>query len=124
VNDLAHARLGLSVELVAAVGADPRPERRAEGRDKDSWQDDDRATWPAAAWIVDARTLDAYGTNCTPVADRKFGPGHYLRPNFFQPNRCKNVLVEGVHIRRSPMWEINPVMCTNVTVRGLDIGTP
>jgi hypothetical protein len=41
---------------VAAVGADPRPERRARDRDKDSWQDDDRATWPAAAWIVDART--------------------------------------------------------------------
>ncbi len=41
---------------VAAVGADPRPERRARDRAKDSWQDDDRATWPAAAWIVDART--------------------------------------------------------------------
>jgi len=41
---------------VAAVGADPRPERRVGARDKDSWQDDDRATWPAAAWIVDART--------------------------------------------------------------------
>ena len=40
---------------ITAVGADPRPERR-ERRDKDTWQDDDRATWPAAAWIVDART--------------------------------------------------------------------
>jgi len=40
---------------IAAVGADPRPERR-ERRDKDTWQDDDIATWPAAAWIVDART--------------------------------------------------------------------
>jgi len=41
---------------IAAVGADPRPEREARGRDKDSWQDDDRSTWPAAAWIIDART--------------------------------------------------------------------
>jgi hypothetical protein len=40
---------------IAAVGADPRPERR-ERRDKGTWQDDDVATWPAAAWIVDART--------------------------------------------------------------------
>jgi unsaturated rhamnogalacturonyl hydrolase len=71
--------------------------------------------------LVDARALDAFGTKQTPVAERVFGPGHFLRPNFFQPYRCKNILVEGVHIRRSPMWEINPVLCTNVTVRGLDI---
>ena len=31
-----------------------------------------------------------------PVAQRVFGPGHYLRPMFIQPYRCTNVLVEGV----------------------------
>ena len=56
-----------------------------------------------------------------PVEQRRFGEGDYLRPNFIQFNRCRNVLVEGVHIRRSPMWEINPVLCTNVIVRGVDI---
>ena len=43
---------------VAAVGADPRPERGFRNRDKDTWQDDDRTTWPAAAWIIDARTRE------------------------------------------------------------------
>jgi polygalacturonase len=56
-----------------------------------------------------------------PVEQRRFGEGDYLRPNFIQFNRCRNVMVEGVHIRRSPMWEVNPVLCTNVIVRGLDI---
>ena len=56
-----------------------------------------------------------------PVAQRRFGEGDDLRPNFIQFNRCRNVLIEGVHIRRSPMWEINPVLCTNVVVRGVDI---
>jgi polygalacturonase len=56
-----------------------------------------------------------------PVEQRRFGEGDYLRPNFIQFNRCRNVLIEGVRIRRSPMWEINPVLCTNVIVRGLDI---
>lgn len=56
-----------------------------------------------------------------PVEQRQFGVGDYLRPNFIQFNRCRNVLIEGVHIRRSPMWEIHPVLCTNVTVRGVDI---
>ncbi len=56
-----------------------------------------------------------------PVEQRRFGQGDYLRPNFIQFNRCRNVLIEGVHIRRSPMWEIDPVLCTNVIVRGVDI---
>jgi polygalacturonase len=59
--------------------------------------------------------------NNTPVAERIFGDGSYLRPAFIQPYRCKNVLIEGVRIRRSPMWEINPVLCTNAIVRGVNI---
>ena len=58
-----------------------------------------------------------------PVAERVYGPGHYLRPNFIQPYLCENILVEGVKIVRSPMWEVNPVLCRNVTVRGLTIVT-
>ena len=33
------------------------------------------------------------------------------------------MLIEGVRIRRSPMWEIHPVLCTNVIVRGVKIDT-
>jgi unsaturated rhamnogalacturonyl hydrolase len=58
-----------------------------------------------------------------PVAERKFGEGDYLRPSFIQPYNCSKVLIEGVRIRRSPMWEIHPVLCTNVTVRGVNIVT-
>jgi unsaturated rhamnogalacturonyl hydrolase len=56
-----------------------------------------------------------------PVAERVFGSGHYLRPSFIQFYRCRNVLVEGVTIRDSPMWEIHPVLSTNVTVRGVTV---
>jgi polygalacturonase len=56
-----------------------------------------------------------------PVDQRRFGEGGKLRPDFIEFNRCANVLVEGVKIRRSPMWEIHPLLCTNVTVRGVDI---
>jgi polygalacturonase/lysophospholipase L1-like esterase len=58
-----------------------------------------------------------------PVSGRVFGDGHYLRPQFIQPYRCENVLVEGVAIINSPMWEINPVLCTNVTVRGVRVSS-
>ncbi len=58
-----------------------------------------------------------------PVEQRVYGDGDFLRPSFIQPYRCRNVLIEGVRIRRSPMWEVHPVLCTNVIVRGLDIVT-
>jgi polygalacturonase len=56
-----------------------------------------------------------------PVARRLFADGSYLRPQFIQPYRCRNVLIEDVAIVNSPMWEIHPVLCTNVTVRGVRI---
>jgi polygalacturonase len=55
------------------------------------------------------------------VKDRQFGEGSYLRPNFIQPCRSRNILIEGVTIVNSPMWEINPVLCTNVTVRNIKV---
>src|SRR5687767_11939121 len=40
---------------IQAVGAEPWPDR-LRTRDDEHWQDDEQTTWPAAAWILDART--------------------------------------------------------------------
>ncbi|HEV2672109.1 MAG TPA: hypothetical protein VGU74_13525 [Gemmatimonadales bacterium] len=40
---------------ITAVGAEAWPDR-LQSRDKADWQDDEQTTWPAAAWILDART--------------------------------------------------------------------
>ena len=40
---------------IKAVGAEPWPDR-LRTRDDKNWQDDEQTTWPAAAWILDART--------------------------------------------------------------------
>ncbi len=64
------------------------------------------------------RRLFEQGEKDVPVGERVFGEESYLRPNFVQFYRCRNVLVEGVVVRNSPMWQIHPVLCTNVTVRG------
>jgi polygalacturonase len=58
-----------------------------------------------------------------PVEQRVFGKGSYLRPNFIQPYKCKNVLIEGVKIINSPMWEVHPVLCENVTVNKVSIAS-
>jgi polygalacturonase len=59
------------------------------------------------------------GDNDVPVSERIFGEGSFLRPNFIQFYRCRNILIEGVAVHNSPMWQIHPVLCTNVTVRGV-----
>ncbi len=56
-----------------------------------------------------------------PVSQRIFGEAHYLRPNFIQPYKCKNILIDGITVKRSPMWEIHPVLCENVTVRNVTV---
>jgi len=58
-----------------------------------------------------------------PVEQRVFGKGGYLRPNFIQPYKCKNVLIEGVKVINSPMWEVHPVLCENVTVNKVSIAS-
>ena len=65
--------------------------------------------------------LRQMGEDGVPAAERVFGDGHYLRPNFVQPYRCKNVLIEGVTFTNSPMWILNPVLCENVTIRGVTV---
>ena len=72
---------------------------------------------------ADVKALNVMSEQGVPVEQRVFGAGHYLRPNFIQPYRSRNVLIEGLTILRSPMWEIHPVLSTNVTVRDLKIDT-
>jgi polygalacturonase len=67
--------------------------------------------------------LFAMGEMNVPVEKRTFGEESCLRPNFIQPCHSRNVLIEGVTIVNSPMWEINPVLCGNVTVRGVKISS-
>ena len=48
--------LDVPLELrITAVGAEPWPDRLRE-LDEDEWQDDEQTTWPAAAWILNAKT--------------------------------------------------------------------
>lgn len=71
----------------------------------------------------DRPKLFALAEHNVPVNERVFGDGHYLRPQFIQPYRCENVLIDGVTIKNSPMWEIHPVLCRNVIVRKVNISS-
>lgn len=87
------------------------------------WKGQERRGWkPGDPHQADARTkLFEMAEAGVPVEQREFADGSYLRPQFIQPYRSRNILIEGVTLLRSPMWEINPVLCNNVTVRGVTI---
>jgi polygalacturonase len=57
----------------------------------------------------------------TDPATRVFGEGSYLRPNFIQLYKCKNILLSGIKMINSPMWNVNPVLSENITIDHLKI---
>ncbi|MBX2857741.1 MAG: glycoside hydrolase family 28 protein [Cellvibrionaceae bacterium] len=59
--------------------------------------------------------------NGVPPQQRFYAEGAYLRPPFVQPYKCENVLIEDVRIIGAPFWLLNPVLCTNVTIRGVHL---
>lgn len=74
-----------------------------------------------APQLADRNRLFQQGEDGVPVANRVYGQGHFLRPSFIEPYRCRNVLIEGVTIRNAPFWVMHPTLCTNVTVRGVKV---
>jgi polygalacturonase len=83
----------------------------------------DGSNWLAWGKVSARKQLAQMAEKNVPVEKRQFGINDHLRPNFIQFVRCQNVLIEGVKIRRSPMWEIHPLLCSNVTVRGVEISS-
>lgn len=85
-----------------------------------TYNPDGTTTSPSSA---DAKVLRQQTDDGVAFEERIFGEGHYLRPNFYQVINCTNVLVEGVTFKNSPMWIMNPVLCTNFTARGVTVDT-
>jgi unsaturated rhamnogalacturonyl hydrolase len=86
-----------------------------KGRPRDGWQPGMDSQDKARAELF--RLAEAG----VPPEKRIFGQGSGLRPQFIQPYRSRNVLIEGVTVRNSPMWHLNPVLCENVIIRGVTV---
>ncbi|MEH6657500.1 glycoside hydrolase family 28 protein [Leeuwenhoekiella marinoflava] len=57
--------------------------------------------------------------NQTPVTARKFGKGHYLRPQLVQFFDSKKILIEGVKFENSPFWCVHLLRSTDITIDGI-----
>jgi polygalacturonase len=71
------------------------------------------------------KLLYEMGMQNVPVQERVFDGtgGRILRPAFFQPMRCRNILVEGVTFLYGAFWTITPTYCENIIVRNVKITT-
>lgn len=48
----------------------------------------------------------------------------FFRPPFIQFYECKNIHIEGVTIKNSPFWTINPEFCDNIVIHGVTVSNP
>lgn len=48
----------------------------------------------------------------------------FLRPNLLVLTSCKRVLIEDVTIQNSAAWNVHPLMCEDLTMRGVSVRNP
>lgn len=60
-----------------------------------------------------------YNHEQTPVEERLFGEGHYLRPHLIQFYECERITLERVFITNAPFWCIHLLKSKNIICDGL-----
>ena len=63
------------------------------------------------------------GIEIYPYYERSMA-GKFFRPPFIQFFNCSNIRIEGITIKNSPFWTVNPVMCDNVVIDGITVINP
>ena len=72
---------------------------------------------------INLPTLRKMNEAQVPVSERVFGDGHHIRPSFFEPFECENVLLKGVTITNAPFWVIHPLKCNYVRIDGVTVNS-
>ncbi len=65
--------------------------------------------------------LMEWNENGVKLDERRLGSNWGMRPQLVNPVKCKNVLIEDVTMLRSAFWVMHPLLCQNVTVRGVKV---
>lgn len=99
---------GNNVENVAITGSGI-----IDGEAKDTW-----IKWKPLEKKGQQLSRDMNHKN-TPIKERIFGEGYYLRPQLIQFINSKNILIEDVQIEDSPFWCVHLLRSKSITVRGV-----
>jgi polygalacturonase len=74
--------------------------------------------------ITGRGTIDGRGEMWWKLRREVEPTAHIQRPRLIRLVDCRNVLIEGITVTRSPSWTINPVACENVTVHKVTVKNP
>jgi polygalacturonase len=95
------------------------------GADRTNWWPMSAKGWGYEPGMVSQRTgrpkLLQWAEDNVPVEERRLTPNDGMRPQLVNFYKCENVLIEDLTLLRSPFWVVHPLMCKNLTVRGLHI---
>ncbi len=88
-----------------------------------TWTGVDRFGWKEGMYNQrkSRAMLQEWAENGTPVSQRVFTRDNALRPQTVNFMRCQRVLIQGVTLLSSPFWVLHPILCEDVTVRGVTI---
>ncbi|MBK0383090.1 glycoside hydrolase family 28 protein [Pedobacter sp. SD-b] len=86
---------------------------------------EDKKTWyPSKSYLKGDQTKDASviqeGKSLADYQDMK----DFFRPNLLVLTKCKTVLLEGVTFQNSPAWCLHPLMCEDLTLKGVYAKNP
>lgn len=82
------------------------------------------------SWFPSTKSLKGKKTiNAGLIAEAKTAKDYedikdYLRPNLLVLDQCKRVLLEGVTFQNSPAWCLHPLLCTDLTLKGVKVKNP
>lgn len=88
-----------------------------------AWTGVERFGWKEGMYNQRAsrKQLQEWSEEQLDVEKRRFDTCNPMRPQTVNFMNCKRVMIEGVTFLRSPFWVLHPVMCEDVTVRGVTI---
>lgn len=89
------------------------------GKDSYGWEEGA----PKQHDSINLPTLRKMNEAQIPVSERVFGEGHHIRPTFFEPFECENVLLQGVTFTNAPFWVIHPLKCNYVRIDGVTVSS-
>ena len=95
------------------------------GANDNWWAKSGNARYGYSEGMVSQRTgrpkLLEYEQNQMPVEERVMTVADGLRPQLINLYGCRRILIENVRLTNSPFWVIHPLLCEDVTVRGVNI---
>ena len=105
-------------ENIAITGSGKERQGTIDGHGEAWWPWVGAGLWKncAPSQSEDSENLKDMGNSDVPVEKRVFGKGHYLRPVLIGPYASKRIFIKGVRIKDSPMYNVAPMLCENVTV--------